>query len=79
MLDKTGMPELLPASHPLDPFFAPRGVAVIGASRDPGKLSYGVLRNLLDPQGRGYRGPIYPVNPSLRITVCGSWGRTASA
>ena len=63
MLDKTGMSELLPASHPLDPFFTPRGVAVIGASRDPGKLSYGVLRNLLDPQGRGYRGPIYPVNP----------------
>ncbi len=46
----------------LDPFFHPRGVAVIGASRDHGKLSYAVLRNLLDPI-TGYPGPVYPVNP----------------
>jgi acetyl coenzyme A synthetase (ADP forming)-like protein len=50
------------SSASLVPFFKPNGVAVIGASRDPGKLSYGVLRNLLDPKW-GYRGPIYPVNP----------------
>ena len=47
---------------PLTPFFAPNGVAVIGASRDPTKISYGVMRNLTDPE-RGYRGPIYPINP----------------
>ena len=41
-------------------FFAPRGVAVIGASRDPEKLSYGVIRNLLDPD-RPYPGPVYPL------------------
>ena len=46
----------------MTPFFSPNGVALIGASRDPGKLSYGVLRNLIDPQS-GYPGPIYPVNP----------------
>ena len=46
----------------LTSLFAPRGIAVIGASRDPGKLSYGVIRNLADPE-RGYPGPIYPVNP----------------
>jgi len=46
----------------LAPFFAPNGVAVIGASRDPTKISYGVMRNLTDPE-RGYRGPIYPINP----------------
>ena len=46
----------------LDPFFHPQGVAVIGASRDPGKLSYAVLRNLLDP-AIGYPGAVYPVNP----------------
>lgn len=46
----------------LNPFFHPRGVAVIGASRDPGKLSYAVLRNLLDPT-TGFQGPVYPVNP----------------
>ncbi len=49
-------------SASLQPFFTPRGVAVIGASRDPSKLSYGVMRNLLDPD-HGYPGPVYPVNP----------------
>ena len=44
----------------LDYFFNPRGVAVIGASADPAKLSYGVVRNLKE---HGYRGAIYPINP----------------
>ncbi len=53
----------LPPTHAsLAPFFAPNGVAVIGASRDPDKLGYGVMRNLTEAGG-GYRGPIYPVNP----------------
>lgn len=43
----------------LDLFFRPRGVAVIGASRDPQKLGHGVVRNLLK---YGYDGPIYPIN-----------------
>ena len=43
-----------------DLFFNPNGVAVIGASSNPAKLSYGVVRNLKE---HGYRGPIYPVNP----------------
>ncbi|MCU0509252.1 MAG: acetate--CoA ligase family protein [Anaerolineae bacterium] len=49
-------------SSSLQPFFTPQGVAIIGASRDPSKLSYGVIRNLVDPD-TGYRGPIYPINP----------------
>ena len=44
----------------LDRFFNPNGVAIIGASSSPDKLSYGVVRNL---KGHGYRGPIYPINP----------------
>ena len=44
----------------LEPFFNPRGVAVIGASRDPHKLGHGVVRNLIEYR---YRGSIYPVNP----------------
>jgi acetyltransferase len=44
------------------PFFTPNGVAIIGASRDPSKLSYGIVRNLVDPEHR-YPGPVYPVNP----------------
>jgi acetate---CoA ligase (ADP-forming) len=49
-------------STALDAFFAPHGVAVIGASHDPMKLSHAVMCNLLDPATR-YPGPIYPVNP----------------
>lgn len=41
-------------------FFRPRGVAVIGASRDPHKLGHSVVRNLVENH---YRGAIYPVNP----------------
>lgn len=44
----------------LTPFFRPSGVAVIGASRDPQKLGYGVLFSL---KQYGYQGPVYPVNP----------------
>lgn len=45
----------------LNVFFRPTGVAVIGASRDPNKLGYGVVRNLLQ---HGYDGPVYPINPN---------------
>jgi len=45
----------------LEPFFKPNGVAVIGASRNPHKLGYGVVRNLKEYR---YQGPIYPVNRS---------------
>jgi acetate---CoA ligase (ADP-forming) len=40
--------------------FAPRGIAVIGASRDRTKLGYGVARNLIASH---YRGAIHFVNP----------------
>lgn len=47
--------------HPsLIPFFHPQGIAIIGASRDPTKLGYGLARNLVDS---GFPGPIYFVNP----------------
>jgi acetyl coenzyme A synthetase (ADP forming)-like protein len=41
-------------------FFEPASVAVIGASRTPGKVGHDIVRNLLDG---GFRGGIYPVNP----------------
>jgi acetate---CoA ligase (ADP-forming) len=41
--------------------FEPRSIAVIGASRDPGKPGGRVLRYLLS---HGYQGRIYPVNPN---------------
>ena len=40
--------------------FEPRSVAVIGASRTPGKVGHLVLSNLL---ASGYQGKIFPVNP----------------
>lgn len=45
---------------PLACFFNARGVALVGASAQPTKLSYGVLQNLIRS---GYPGPIYPVHP----------------
>ncbi|MDQ7842654.1 MAG: acetate--CoA ligase family protein [Armatimonadota bacterium] len=44
----------------LRPFFAPRGIALIGASREPGKLGFGVAQNLVNS---GYRGALHFVNP----------------
>jgi acyl-CoA synthetase (NDP forming) len=44
----------------LKPFFAPESVAVVGASRQPGKGGYNIIENLLR---LGYPGKIYPVNP----------------
>ena len=41
-------------------FFSPRGVAIIGASSNPEKLSHGILKNMVQ---YGYTGGIYPVNP----------------
>jgi len=41
-------------------FFAPRGVAVIGASQHPTKLGYGAARNLVVS---GYPGAVHFVNP----------------
>ncbi len=45
----------------LAPFFSPAGVAIIGASTNPRKLSYGILENLT---AYGYQGGVYPVNPN---------------
>lgn len=48
-------------SETLRQLFAPRAVAVIGASRDPDKVGYRILENLITG---GFEGPIYPVNPN---------------
>lgn len=41
-------------------FFRPRSVAVVGASREPGRVGYAVVKNLIDG---GFKGRIYPINP----------------
>jgi len=45
----------------LDAFLYPKAVAVIGASRTPGKVGYEILDNLVNA---GFEGEIVPVNPS---------------
>ncbi len=49
----------------LKPFFEPSSVAVIGASSNPTKLGYAVLRNLVEG-GYAQRGRVYPINPGTR-------------
>jgi acyl-CoA synthetase (NDP forming) len=44
----------------IESFFEPRSVAIIGASRTPGKGGYNIVENLLK---LGYTGDIYPINP----------------
>ena len=51
----------------LDVLFNPRAIAVVGASRDPGKVGTIVVQNLKDS---GFTGPIYPINPRAK-TICG--------
>lgn len=51
------MPEGQP--HSLDPFFRPRAVAVVGASRSPGSVGGAVFRNLIRHR---FKGTVYPVN-----------------
>jgi len=44
----------------LERFFNPESVAIVGASREPGKVGYEILTNMVDA---GYEGKIFPVNP----------------
>ena len=48
--------------HFLDSFFNPNSIAVIGASRDPRKLSHNLLANLVVLK---FPGRIYPINPGV--------------
>jgi len=44
-------------------FFAPRGVAVVGASREPKGIGRAILQNLVE---HGYPGPLHAVHPEAR-------------
>lgn len=45
----------------LKPFFSPKAVAVIGASRNPKKVGHVIFRNFLEGS---FKGKVYPVNPN---------------
>jgi acetyl coenzyme A synthetase (ADP forming)-like protein len=49
------------------PFFRPKSVAVIGASRDPASIGYRILEALV--QNR-FQGPVYPINPRAPVIGC---------
>ena len=54
-------------SHPLDPLFLPKSVAVIGASERAGSVGRSVLWNLLSSP---FGGTVFPVN-AKRSNVLG--------
>ncbi|MEM3112551.1 MAG: CoA-binding protein [Candidatus Anstonellales archaeon] len=46
-------------SSQFDFLFRPKSIAVIGASADPDKMGFRIVRNLIEG---GFQGPLYPVN-----------------
>jgi acetyl coenzyme A synthetase (ADP forming)-like protein len=55
----TAAPGARPAA-PLDALFAPRSIAVVGASRDKRSIGSTILWNLI---AHGFTGKVFPVNP----------------
>ncbi len=53
--------ETVAAIAAMENFFRPRGIAVIGASRQRGGISGELFHNILEA---GFQGPVYPVNAS---------------
>lgn len=51
----------------LRPFFQPRSVAVVGASRDPSSIGYRIVEALVMSR---FQGPVYPVNPKATVVGC---------
>jgi len=45
----------------LEKLFNPSTIAVIGASRTPGKVGYAILSNIISS---GFKGEVYPINPN---------------
>ncbi|HEX6651080.1 MAG TPA: GNAT family N-acetyltransferase, partial [Pyrinomonadaceae bacterium] len=56
--------ESMAAVNALKLFFEPRGVAVVGASRQRGTIGGEILHNLLS---YGFKAPVYPVNPAADV------------
>lgn len=61
-----------PASPDLHALLAPRSVAVVGASRTPGKVGHALVATMI---GDGFPGEVVPVNPNAASIL----GRTCHA
>jgi acetyl coenzyme A synthetase (ADP forming)-like protein len=59
-LDRSAARARTAAAASMRPFFEPRGVAVVGANRERGRIGSEVLHNLIDA---GCSVPVYPVHP----------------
>jgi acetyltransferase len=46
----------------LDAIFRPRSIAIVGASRTPGKVGYVLTKNIVES---GFGGGIFPINPGI--------------
>ncbi len=51
------------AAESVHALFAPRSVAIVGASPRPDTIGHALISNVV---GRGFGGPIYPVHPTAR-------------
>jgi acetyl coenzyme A synthetase (ADP forming)-like protein len=56
--------EAVAAVAAMEKFFQPRGIAVIGASRERGSISSELFHNILEA---GFQGPVYPVNAKTDV------------
>jgi len=63
-LERFEQREAMAAIAAMKNFFNPRGVAVIGASRQRGGISGELFRNILEA---GFQGPVYPVNAKTDV------------
>ena len=52
----------------IEAVFSPRSIAIVGASRETGRLGYDVLKNLIEG---GFQGELYPVNPKADGDILG--------
>ena len=52
----------------LTQIFNPKSVAVVGASSNPDKMGYILLKGFVD---LGFGGNLYPINPDISRSVCG--------
>jgi acetyl coenzyme A synthetase (ADP forming)-like protein len=70
LISNGAVPRGAMARSPLHEMFNPRSVAVIGASRTPGKIGNTLVKNIVT---QGYGGKVYPINPEASEV----WGRKA--
>ncbi len=61
-----GEPHAAAATSPLDAFFSPKSVAVVGVTATPGTVPFDIFQNILVG---GYKGTVYPVAPGKK-SIC---------